>query len=207
MSCCMQPAADLTGNSLPQSPQWRSVLLILHDWCRSLLTWSRLQKRKEECLWMRFAKAQGKAMFPLTCPGTASSNAAWGSLWSLATTPPSLSSFHMVQWGCISSVFGGKRWGSLCPALHGGTLGSLFQTDVGILPEAVSTGCSGLTGCLAPSQVPIAGLGDGLEPLEGSLLQLRWDSNFGLFVTRPTSTDLPMQLVSPFKDQQVCPKD
>lgn len=55
----------------------------------------------------------------------------------------------------------------------------------GDFPEAVNAGCPGLTGGLAPSQqVPITGLGEGLEPLEESLLQLQWDPNFGLFVTR-----------------------
>ena len=74
--------------------------------------------------------------------------------------------------------------GIFVPCPSRGHPGSPFQTEVGIFPEAVSAGCPGFTGCRAPSQqVPVTGLGEGLEPLEESLLQLWWDPNLGLFVT------------------------
>lgn len=120
-------------------------------------------------------KAQGKAMFPLTCVVTASSsNAAWGCLQSLATKPPRPSSLHMVQHSCITSVFGGKCRGSLCPAFHRGTPGSPFQTEVGIFPEAMSAGVPRsywVSGSFTTT--PFTGLGEDLEPIEESLLQLQ----------------------------------
>lgn len=196
ISYCIGPAADLTENSLTQSPSLKTSF--------AYTAWQ-LQQVSEEgggTFTDEICKPGGKAVFPLTCLSIAGR----GCLPYMATPQPSPSSLHVVQRGCITAVFGGKWRGSLCPVLPEDSPGSLFQTEVGIFPEAMSAGCLALAGIwlLHKKSLSLA-LEKALSPLKklffsyggtrswGSLLLnpcICWNNNAVCFMLQ-RSTGLP----------------